>query len=265
LQNLKDLNLSFTNNVLELPEEIGNLTSLNTLNLQGSRIRSLPPSIGRLQNLKYLNLLGTPHIHSLPNEIWNLRNLTVLALTCPITILPSSIQRVTGLMYLSIHGAFSLICQHYGPYFEYLWVLVKRCRLVGFIHAETNHLTVKEKRKLDFALASNRARSRTGFLTMSPKLWPRLLNIASYAFAEYQDPNIDIAGVRIDHQFCPFPSQYLRIQEPDAIYQFLVDGRKLFIDLLVDRSTKAVPTWTNGFESHNLGRRVVTNSGPVYN
>jgi len=45
------LDLSSTRKFSKLPEEIGNLFSLNTLNLMYSKITFLPPSIGRLQTI----------------------------------------------------------------------------------------------------------------------------------------------------------------------------------------------------------------------
>lgn len=51
-----------------LPPEIGQLSRLETLVLQGNQLTELPPEIGRLQNLKELYLQGNP-IQSIPPEI----------------------------------------------------------------------------------------------------------------------------------------------------------------------------------------------------
>ena len=73
LQSLKILNLVSTKNLLNVPEEIGNLTSLKALLLLRSNISSLPSSIGRLQNLESLNLCYTPNLSTLPQELGALR------------------------------------------------------------------------------------------------------------------------------------------------------------------------------------------------
>ena len=63
----------------ELPPEIGNLHSLQELNLWGNKLSSLPPEIGNLSNLQTL-YLGDNQLSSLPPEIGNLNNLHKLYL-----------------------------------------------------------------------------------------------------------------------------------------------------------------------------------------
>lgn len=99
--NLKVLEIHCFSNLEDLPQEIGNLTSLETLNMDegnGCQMNvSLPSSIGQLTNLKVLNLDGaldytyskddTGHISKeqykvkkLPQSIANLQNLEELDL-----------------------------------------------------------------------------------------------------------------------------------------------------------------------------------------
>jgi len=79
----KGLKVLILGNVLDsLPEEIGQLANLTTLDLSGSeQINSLPKEIGSLKKLTSLNLNGTPLLESLPKEIMELKQLTTLRLT----------------------------------------------------------------------------------------------------------------------------------------------------------------------------------------
>ena len=51
------------------------------MDLNGSAVRSLPPSIGRLRSLKELNLGATTELTSLPEEIGDLGSLIKLFLS----------------------------------------------------------------------------------------------------------------------------------------------------------------------------------------
>ena len=61
--------------ITSLPPEIGNLTNLTRIYLNGNKLESLPPEIGNLTNLTRLYLRDN-QIQSLPPEIGNLTNLT---------------------------------------------------------------------------------------------------------------------------------------------------------------------------------------------
>ena len=99
-----DLNLRF-NCLATLPYEIGNLTSLNTLDLSLSDIESLPSSIGRLKKLKNLNLEHTKELASLPDEIGDLISLNELNLAeSTISSLPPSIGRLKKLKNVNLYN-----------------------------------------------------------------------------------------------------------------------------------------------------------------
>lgn len=72
----KSLDLS-NRDLIELPHEIGELTSLEHLDLSYNNIREIPPTIGRLVNLKTLLLLRNK-IKVLPAEIGFLRELNLI-------------------------------------------------------------------------------------------------------------------------------------------------------------------------------------------
>jgi Leucine-rich repeat (LRR) protein len=230
LQNIECLNLCYTDCLSNLPDEIGDMTTLIILDLCSSKIKSLPPSIGRLQNLEYLDLRYTHSLSNLPEEIGNLNNLKELNLQYSgIKWLPDSIGRLKGLLYLNIYR--TTIPELQGEdQDEFLMTLVQRHPLL----VSLGKLTVGGRENLNHSLACNRARLHTGFgitddnnsIRTTPKLWPLMLKHATRAFNKY--PTIsDLDG-----------DYYLKysIEEPDAIYQFLVNGRESFIGALLDRN-----------------------------
>ncbi|MCC5643666.1 TIR domain-containing protein, partial [Nostoc sp. CHAB 5824] len=78
LTNLQSLNLD-GNQLSSLPPEFGQLTNLQSLNLDGNQLSSLPPEFGQLTNLQSLNL-SSNQLSSLPREIRQLSNLKKLDL-----------------------------------------------------------------------------------------------------------------------------------------------------------------------------------------
>ena len=91
-----------TTRISELPESIGNLTSLQDLDLSYTQISSLPDSIGNLTSLQDLYLSDT-QISSLPDSIGNLTSLQDLYLSdTQISSLPDSIENLTSLQRLNL-------------------------------------------------------------------------------------------------------------------------------------------------------------------
>ena len=76
LQNLNYLNIHQTD-LLEIPEEIGNLINLTTLVLHSNNIKHLPSSIKNLTKLKVLDC-SMNLLESLPQELSELPQLTTL-------------------------------------------------------------------------------------------------------------------------------------------------------------------------------------------
>jgi len=82
---------------LDIPESMGNLTSLMSFGLEYNNLSSLPESIGNLTNLVGL-LLHHNQLTSLPESIGNLTNLTGLDVdNNQLTSLPESICNLTNL------------------------------------------------------------------------------------------------------------------------------------------------------------------------
>lgn len=65
--------------LIELPESIGRLTNLRSLNLMGNRLTTLPETIGLLTQLEYL-YLNDNHLVALPKTVTNLQSLKALYL-----------------------------------------------------------------------------------------------------------------------------------------------------------------------------------------
>jgi GTPase SAR1 family protein len=85
-----------------IPPEIGKLTNLTRLSLNGNRLTSIPPEIGQLKNLRLL-FLGNNQLSMLPPEIGELTNLHVLALVNnQLSTLPPEIGELTNLNVLAL-------------------------------------------------------------------------------------------------------------------------------------------------------------------
>jgi Leucine-rich repeat (LRR) protein len=98
MTNLKTITLR----VDEIPDEIGDVTCLETLELNG-RYKSIPKSIGSLKSLKSLDL-SNGNFPSLPDEIGDLESLEVLTIrrNARITSIPSSIGNLKNLKSLDL-------------------------------------------------------------------------------------------------------------------------------------------------------------------
>lgn len=102
LTNLGSLNL-FNNRLTALPERIGKVTYLRSLNLTRNKLTALPESIGNLSNLRELDL-NDNQLTALPESIGKLSNLRSLDLrNNPLTTLPEFISKLARLesLYLS--------------------------------------------------------------------------------------------------------------------------------------------------------------------
>ncbi len=85
-----------------LPAEVGALTSLISLKLEGVKLDELPSSLGELTNLRQLHLVRT-NLERLPESIGQLRNLEKLVFKHNgLKALPATVKGLTGLRHLTI-------------------------------------------------------------------------------------------------------------------------------------------------------------------
>ena len=93
----------FCSKLTTLPESIGNLGSLQSLNLNDNQLETLPESIGNLGSLQELNL-GDNQLATLPESIGNLSSLEYLYLnSSQLATLPESIGNLSSLQRLYLN------------------------------------------------------------------------------------------------------------------------------------------------------------------
>ena len=94
----------WTRPLLAVPAVIGQLTSLEQLNLRGNKLTSLPAEIGQLTSLEQLNLGGNK-LTSLPVEVGQLTSLKELSLGGNrLTSLPVEVGQLPPLQTLDLCG-----------------------------------------------------------------------------------------------------------------------------------------------------------------
>ena len=102
LTNIRTLEL-YSNQLTSLPDSIGNLSNLTTLDVGANQLSSLPYSMQNLTNLRKLNL-GENKLTQLPDWIGMLPNLTELSLHYnQLTSIPDSLQNLTHLKILDLY------------------------------------------------------------------------------------------------------------------------------------------------------------------
>ena len=103
LAKLQTLDLSKTR-ITALPASVGQLAKLQTLNLGKTRITALPESLGQLASLQTLNLYST-QITALPESVGQLAKLQELNLSyTQITALPEFVGQLVKLQTLDLHS-----------------------------------------------------------------------------------------------------------------------------------------------------------------
>jgi len=218
LRQLKMLSLTSAEHLSELPEEFGNLSSILELDFSYSAIRSLPSSFTQLKNLERLNLSGASDLRDLPAGFWNLKKLKELHLGgTDLTVSSDCLKNLTDLMILGIRA--TSIPQ------DDLLELATHCPMLGEIYG---YYDLKKSTKLEIAVACNKARFRNGFVELTPKLWPHVLENAPRAFDAYRS------------EFREGPHRN-RILQPDAIYQLLSGSSGSFVEILTNRDIMDVP------------------------
>ncbi|XP_059808697.1 leucine-rich repeat-containing protein 28 isoform X1 [Hypanus sabinus] len=100
LPNLIELYLH-SNNIEAIPEAIGTLVKLQTLDLSNNALAILCPEIGQLRSLRHLRLMNN-RLKFLPSEIGDLRELQTLDVSANcLTVLPENLHLCFSLQYLS--------------------------------------------------------------------------------------------------------------------------------------------------------------------
>ena len=87
-----------------LPSSIGNLLSLESLELSRCGLSRLPDSIGNLHNLKFLGL-DDSNLHQLPRSLQRLKNLEMLSLNCTEISIPAWLGKLPNFRILEMKDA----------------------------------------------------------------------------------------------------------------------------------------------------------------
>ncbi|XP_056464268.1 leucine-rich repeat-containing protein 28 [Gadus chalcogrammus] len=100
LPNLIELYLH-SNNIVMVPEDIGELSRLRSLDLSDNALLFLCPEIGRLRSLRHLRLANN-QLEALPSEVGELQELESLDVSRNrLTCLPARLHRCRSLQYLT--------------------------------------------------------------------------------------------------------------------------------------------------------------------
>ena len=108
LSNLQTLNLQYCRALVSLPERFGQLENLRTLNLESCRsLGSLPEGFGELKSLTSLDLQECRSLVSLSEGFGDLKNLHTLSLACCTSLgsLSEGFGDLTNLATLYLDGA----------------------------------------------------------------------------------------------------------------------------------------------------------------
>ncbi|KAJ1688945.1 hypothetical protein LUZ63_013100 [Rhynchospora breviuscula] len=100
INSIGNINLSFCSDLEEVPVLIGNLDSLECLNLLHCKsLKCLPESLGKLKNLRVMCLRLCENLEEVPASIGNLVSLEILDLSCckKLKCLPESIGNLLNL------------------------------------------------------------------------------------------------------------------------------------------------------------------------
>ncbi|XP_056174772.1 disease resistance protein RPV1-like [Syzygium oleosum] len=100
----KTLHALHCDKVGQLQESMGSLVSLTNLELRGTRIKELPESIGSMKALETLNAYFCISLALIPSSIGNLTSLSLLDLTrcCSLREIPDSIGKLASLIELRL-------------------------------------------------------------------------------------------------------------------------------------------------------------------
>ncbi|KAJ6951314.1 disease resistance protein RUN1-like [Populus alba x Populus x berolinensis] len=137
VKSLETLNISGCSSLVEVHQSIGNLRSLVFLNLEGCwSLKTLPESIGKVKSLQTLNISGCSQLEKLPERMSDMESLTeLLADGIENEQFFSSIGQLKHVRSLSLRGYNSLISagglnlKRWLPTSFTDWISVKRLKL----------------------------------------------------------------------------------------------------------------------------------------
>ena len=123
------------NNIINLPETIGNLTSITRLYLSGNNITTLPETIGNLKNLSILELNSNYNLSTLPKSFSNLMALKVLGLYKTAIYNPKNYDKTTEfvLNHLKDKGSIKRIRTPASDLYNIILISILMIIIFGFI------------------------------------------------------------------------------------------------------------------------------------
>lgn len=136
---LTELTLDWDNLITELPQEIGNLVNLKSLDIQSTSLTKLPQEIGKLINLELLDLKNN-NLNELPKEIGKLVKLKHLFLWGNnLTALPKEIGNLVHLEWLNLQqNSLTTIPKEIGNLTNLKWLLLEDNGLIDLPQEITN-------------------------------------------------------------------------------------------------------------------------------
>jgi hypothetical protein len=104
-------NAPLPTNLTTIPEGLGNLSSLTSLNLSYcTSLTTIPEGLGNLSSLTRLNLMDCTSLTTIPEGLGNLSSLTRLNLMdcTSLTMIPEGLRNLSSLATLNLRGCRSL-------------------------------------------------------------------------------------------------------------------------------------------------------------
>lgn len=137
MKTLKKLTLyGMIDDVMCIPEEIGNLSNLTDLWIGQCAMSFLPATLGRLSRLEKLTFSYLNNVHHIPEEMGQLSRLQELHISdCMVDILPKSMVHLNSLHTVTLHHVWNL---HFHPEDLVVFSKLKHLRVSSCPHLSSN-------------------------------------------------------------------------------------------------------------------------------